>query len=272
MPDRPVAVVTGASSGLGAEFARALAERGYDLILVARRRERLVELGQRLTATYGASAEVLPADLARDEDVERVAGRISEEGHLALLVNNAGFGAMGKFHLAPIERQMEMHRVHVLATVRLTHAALRVLVPLNRGGVINVASVAGFTRMPDHSSYNSTKAWMIAFTEGLYLELKSIGAPVRVQALCPGFTYTEFHDTLGMDRNKFLPFSGWWMTAEFVVADSLEHFDRGDWLVVPSWRYRLLVALLNVLPRAILHPVVTRVARRREAAARPTLH
>lgn len=269
MTDRPVAFITGASSGLGAEFARALAARKNDLVLVARRRERLEELARDLTARHSIAARVLVADLALDEDAETVAQVIAGESRLELLVNNAGFGAVGDFHQAPLDAQMRMHRLHVLTPVRLTHAALQRLVERNRGGVINVSSVAGFSRMPGHASYSSTKAWMIAFTECLHLELRGIHSAVCVQSLCPGYTYTEFHDALHLDRNKIMPNRSFWMTAHFVVNESLKAFDRGKWLVIPGWRYRFLTLLLNLLPRFLLHPVVTRVARRRESAITP---
>lgn len=265
---RPVALITGASSGLGAEFARQLAARKHDLVLVARREEQLKTLAQQLIQKYGIEADVLVADLADDRDVETVAQRISADVRLELLVNSAGFGALGNFFRAELDPQVRMHRVHVLATVRLTHAALTAMVPRKHGGVINVSSVAGFSRMPGHTSYAATKAWMTAFTECLYLELNSIGSPVRIQALCPGFTYTEFHDVLGINRDKLMANRKWWMTSDFVVSESLKGLDNGDWLVVPGWRYRMLVRLLKVIPRPVMHPIVTRVARQREAAAR----
>jgi short-subunit dehydrogenase len=265
-----VALISGASSGIGAAFARALAARGYALVLVARRRDRLEELAGALRRNGGTSVEVLVADLAHDEDLEAVARKVASETQLELLVNNAGFGALGDYHEADLTRQMEMHRVHVLATVRLTHAALRGLVARGRGGVINVSSVAAFARMPGHTSYNATKAWMNAFTECLHLELKRAGSPVRIQALCPGYTYTEFHDALGMDRGKVMPLRGFWMTAEFVVAESLKAFDRGAWLVVPGWRYRLLVGFLKHAPRFLLYTVQMKIARLRISSSEKT--
>lgn len=261
---RPVALVTGASSGLGAEFARQLAARGHDLVLVARREEKLKALAQQLHERHGIDAHVLVADLAADGAVETVVRRISAEPRLELLVNNAGFGALGYFFGAELEPQERMHRVQVLATVRLTHAALSAMVPRGHGGVINVSSVAAFSRIPGHASYAAVKAWMTAFTECLYLELKMLHSPVRIQALCPGFTYTEFHDVLGMDRDKIAASSKWWMTAEFVVCESLKGLDRRKWLVIPGWRYRMLVRLLRAMPRALMHPIMIRVARKRE--------
>jgi short-subunit dehydrogenase len=196
------------------------------------------------------------------------AGRITQEARFRLLVNNAGFGLLGDFAETDISAQFQMYRVHVLATMRLSHAALPCLIRADEGGIINVASVAGFVRMPGHASYASTKDWMIAFTECLHLELRSAGSRTKVQALCPGYTYTEFHNRLGIDRDKLMSLQGFWMTAGFVVAQSLAAFDRGRWLVIPGWRYRLIVSFLGMAPRALLHPIAMRVARRRVNAAR----
>ena len=207
-------MVTGASSGIGAEFARRLARDGFALILVARRREQLEHLAGEL-----GGAEILTADLTLDEELTRVEARIASAPDLDLLVNNAGFGTRGRFWEASLEGQERMHRLHVMATMRLTRAALAAMVPRGRGGVINVSSVAGFGQSPGNISYCATKAWMNSFTEGLDLELRGAGSPVRVQALCPGFTITEFHDAMGTSRDGI---PAWlWMRAGDVVDASL---------------------------------------------------
>ncbi len=260
---RSVALITGASSGIGAEFARALAARNFDLILVARRLHRLEDLAGELSRKNGVTACPMAADLTHEDDLEMVARRLESENRLELLVNNAGFGAMGDFHQAGLAAQSVMHRLHIIAVVRLTHAALPGLVARNRGGVINVSSVAAFARMPGHASYDATKAWMNAFTECLHLELKSIGSRVCIQALCPGYTRTEFHDVLGMDRSRIMPMHSLWMSAEFVVSESLKGLHRGDWVVIPGWRYRAVVRLLEILPRFLLHPLQILMGRNR---------
>jgi short-subunit dehydrogenase len=252
-------LITGASAGIGACFARALARRGYGLILVARRRERLEALARELEAGFGVRVEALPADLASDEGVAAVRGRILR-GELDLLVNNAGFGAPGRFWETDLEVQDRMHRLHVMATERLTHAALGGMVARGRGAVINVSSVAGFAQ-GGATSYSATKAWMNSFTEGLYLELRRAGSPVRVQALCPGFTYSEFHDVAGMDRN-LIPKS-WWMEAEEVVAASLAGLERGELFVVPGARYKALVRLIGIVPGPLRRAGSLIYARRR---------
>ncbi|MGO9262094.1 MAG: SDR family NAD(P)-dependent oxidoreductase [Bryobacteraceae bacterium] len=243
---KPLAAITGASAGLGAVFARKLAARGYDLLLIARRGDRLSELGRELERAHGSAAEVSVADLSAPEDVRRVAQRLAAEPRLALLVNNAGFGTKGAFVDAPIEEQARMHRVHIDALLHLTHAALGGMVERGAGGIINVSSVAAFVRSRGSVSYCATKSWINAFTEGLYLELRGAGSPVTVQALCPGFTYTEFHDVAGVDRATIPKWI--WLSAESVVDASLAGLDRRKLFVVPGWKYRLIVAVVSTLP------------------------
>ena len=243
---RPLALVTGASSGIGATFARHLAAEGYNLVLVARRTDRLEELAADLRARHGIEAATLTADLTLDGDVERVAARLSGAADLALLVNNAGFGTKGLFFEADAAQQDAMHRLHVLATERLTRAALPGMIARGRGGVINVSSVAAFIQGPSNISYCATKAWMNSFTRGLAMELQLLGSPVRVQALCPGYTYSEFHDVMQVNRGE-IP-KGWWLDADFVVAESLRALKGGQVIVVPSFRYHALMWVLKVIP------------------------
>jgi uncharacterized protein len=260
MPDRPLAVITGGSSGIGAMFARKLAERKYDLLLIARREDWLRSLAAELANMYQVEGQWMKADLAADKDVEKVADRVRGAANLGLLVNNAGFGAHGYFAEADVRVQEQMHRVHVLATMRLMHAALANLVPRGVGGIINVASVAGFGQAPGSVSYNATKTWMNSFTEGIAMELGAKGSPVKVQALCPGFTLSEFHDILHADRSA-IP-SSLWMTADFVVSESLRGFDEGKLFVIPGWRYKLIVAAMKLLPASLLRKAAVQGTRR----------
>jgi hypothetical protein len=264
---RTVVAITGASSGIGAAFARKLAP-GHDLLLIARRKERLAELASELTATHPAQVEYLAADLASEEDLAAAAARIANEPRLTLLINNAGFGTKGRFWEASLESQEQMHKLHVMATVRLTHAALGNLVPRDMGGIINVASVAAFIHNPGSVSYSATKTWMTAFTEGLYLELRGKPSNVTVQALCPGFTYSEFHDTMAISRQR-LAGPKFWLTAEEVVDASLDGLRRRKLFVIPGWRYRLLTAILSKLPTAVRLPVEAINGRRRMAESSP---
>lgn len=260
---RDLAVVTGASSGLGAVFARKLASRGYDLVLTARRTERLAELAEELHRRFGARADIQPADLADDADVQRLATYLAGLDRAAVLVNNAGFGTLGLFAETDLAGQDAMARVHVLAPMKLTHAVLPSMLQRHTGAVINVASVAAFFRSPSNVMYCSTKAWLKEFTEGLAIELEGTG--VRTTALCPGLTYSEFHDQLGVDRDSID--AAWWMTAEFVVDQCFRDLDRGRIVSIPGLRYKLLVLLARTLPRKWLNAMAWQRYRRMHAPA-----
>jgi short-subunit dehydrogenase len=260
---QPVALVTGASSGIGEVFARKLSGRGYHLLLVARRRERLEKLAAELK-----SAEFVTADLALDSDLRSIENRIAAESNLQFLVNNAGFGVVGEFYKSDLEPQDRMHRLHIIAVERLTHAALRGMVARQIGNIINVSSVAGYLTTPFSISYCATKAWISSFSEGLHLELRAIHSPVRVQALCPGFTYTEFHQASGVDRSV-IPRS-LWMSAESVVDASLRGLERNRVIVVPGWRYKLFLTVYPRLPRSWKHFIALKYGNiKPQSASRP---
>ena len=193
----------------------------------------------------------------------------SDAADLGLLVNNAGFGSLGYFVQTDPHIQEQMHRLHVLATMRLSHAALSNLLPRAKAGtgIINVSSVAAFAASPQSVSYGATKTWMNRFTEGLAMELAVNSSPVTMQALCPGFILTEFHDVVRMDRSR-IP-AAWWMTADFVVEDSLRGFDRGELFVVPGMRYKLLVWILRLLPGGLIRWGSIRTAQRFKQPKKP---
>jgi short-subunit dehydrogenase len=246
---RGVAVITGATAGIGREFADQLGARGYDLLLVARDRQRLSATAESLAAAHGVAAEAFPADLSRDEEVSLLAERLAATPGLSLLVNNAGFGSRGRLAETDIARQEAMIRLHVLAPMRLTRAALPALLARRSGGVVNVSSVAGFIYSAGNVNYCATKAYLTTFSEGLAVELHGTG--VRVQALCPGFTRTEFHARMsesGETHPRFL-----WLSARAVVAYSLECLERGGPVVcVPGFRWRLIVLAIRHLPRSLI--------------------
>jgi len=244
--ERPLAAITGASSGIGATFARRLAP-DHDLLLIARRLDRLQTLAGELAERHGTRAECIEADLIRESDAAAIAAKLATAERLSLLVNNAGFGTPGRFWEADLATQEAMHKLHVMATLKLTHAALGNMVARDSGAVINVASVASFIRSARSASYCATKSWMSVFTEALYLELRSVRSNVAIQALCPGFTYSEFHDVAGLDR-RGLASASFWMSAEEVVEASLDGLRRGKLFVVPGWRYRMMTSILGKLP------------------------
>ena len=239
----PVALITGASGGIGATFARKLAARGYDLILIARREDRLRELSSQLSTVH---TETIATDLTTDEGIKLAEEAVRSCPRLELLVNNAGFGTLGRFWEADLRGQEQMHALHVMAAMRLTHEALKCMVERGHGAVINVSSVAAFGQSEGNVSYCATKAWMNAFTQGLDLELKGIKSKVKVQALCPGFTISEFHDTLGVDRKNIPAFL--WMQADVVVEASLRGLGRGQVVVIPGLIYKIGAAVMWHLP------------------------
>jgi len=238
--ERKTAIVTGASSGIGAAFARELAARRYDLILVARREDRLAALAEECRGMGAGAADILPADLAKPEDVERIAKRIRELPALDLLVNNAGFGTTGFFADVEWRKHQDMIQVHVTASLLLAHTALPGMKARRQGGIINVSSLSAYLAMPNAVTYCATKMCLITFSEALAKELAGTG--VRVQALCPGFTYTEFHDTPEFAQFKRTDVSaGMWMKAEDVARESLDGLETGQVVFIPGWKYRLLM-------------------------------
>jgi short-subunit dehydrogenase len=235
------ALITGASSGIGEEFARQLARRGYQLILVARRQDRLLALASELDEKCNVTVQVLPLDLATEEGTMRAEECIRTTPDLELLVNNAGFGFSGYFGKINISQHLKMIQVHVSASVRLTHAAIPGLISKNRGGIINVASVAAFVPW-GNVTYNATKAYLVAFSEALNVEMRRKN--VRVQALCPGFTETEFHDSPELSRIRNFPLpKSLWLSSEFVVAESLKALDRGKVICIPGFLYWVIAGL-----------------------------
>jgi short-subunit dehydrogenase len=191
----PTAIVTGASAGIGAAFVRRLAKERYDLVLVARDEARLDALAKETASAYGVRADVLAADLGTDDGVAAVEERAGRDD-VAMLVNNAGFGHRGRFLAVPVEDELAMLRVHVDAVLRLTTAAVRGMAERRAGDVVNVASVAAFF---PRGTYGASKAWVVSFSQAVRQDLA--GSGVRVIALCPGFTHTEFHDRAGMDMS-----------------------------------------------------------------------
>jgi len=233
------ALITGASAGLGAEFARQLAAAGTGLVLVARRLDRLEELARGLRAKHGVAVEVLRADLSTEEGLAGNEHAISGIGDLDLLVNNAGYGGKTGFVRGEEADHLKMVRVQVDATVRLTKAALPGMIGRGRGAVINVASVAAFSPFSG-AMYSGTKAFLVMFSQNLQAEVRSKG--ITLQALCPGMTHTEFHQAAGIDES-IVP-APFWMTAEQVVRVSLRRVGHGV-VCIPGWYNKGLAFLMR---------------------------
>jgi short-subunit dehydrogenase len=243
---RPCALITGATAGLGAEFAVQLAAAGSDLVLVARNSERLAERAAELRERFGVDVEVLAADLTDPASLKRVEARASAtERPISMLVNNAGYGLVAQFDRNSVEQEDHHLALHVRAPLRLMHAALRQMLPRHSGTILNVASVAGFT---PRGSYGAAKAWVLSFSRWANWHYRSGG--VRVTAVAPGFVRTEFHQRMGV-RAERIP-RMLWLEAPRVVRTALRDAARGKAISVPSLRYKALVALTHVLPTSVI--------------------
>lgn len=238
--NQPTALITGASSGIGAAFAHQLAADNYHLILAARREEKLNALATEIQTKHAITVKVLPADLTQPNDVKRVVEQIKTCKDLALLINNAGFGISGNFWNVKIQNHLDMIQVHDIATVQLTYAALPGMLDRHTGAIINVSSIAAFVARSSGTMYHTTKAFLNAFSEGLHTELR--GSGIKVQVLCPGFTITGFHDTpeyKNFRRSSLPKFA--WLTAGQVARESLSDLQKGKLISIPGAFYRWFV-------------------------------
>ena len=236
------ALVTGASSGIGLAFTHELASRGFDILLTARRRDRLEALASELTRAHKVRTHILVEDLADGQATERLVGHLTEQGlTVDVLVNNAGFGVPGRYTSTTWAQQREFLQVLVIAVAELTHALLPGMIERQWGRIINVASLAGLLPgVAGHTLYAASKAFVISFSESLSLETAHAG--VHVTASCPGFTLTEFHDVTGTrDKVKQLP-AYMWLDARRVARESCDAVEAGVPVYVPGRLNRSLAA------------------------------
>jgi short-subunit dehydrogenase len=254
-----VALVTGASAGIGRAFAVGLAARGHDLVLVARDGARLDALAADLAAAHGIAAEVLAADLLAPDGVAAVEARLTDSVHpLDVLVNNAGFGTYGRFVDLDVDHEVEEVELNVVALLRLTHAALGAMERRGTGAILNVSSLAAYQPNPVSATYGATKAFVHSFTHAVREEARATG--VTVMLVCPGYTHTEFHERAGLgptDVPEFL-----WQSADTVVAAALRDLDRGRSVSIPGVVNQTAAALSSVAPAGITRRVAHLVIKR----------
>ena len=254
-----VVVVTGASSGIGAALARRLARDRHDVVLTARRIDRLEQLARELAAAHGIQATAIPSDLARPDGPATLVSELDRRGlEVDWLVNNAGFATAGRFDRLPIDRELEEIRLNVKAPVDLTGRLLPGMVARRRGVVMNVASVAGFGPMPYTATYAATKAFLLSFSEALAVELSGTG--VRVVCVCPGFTRTEFQEKAKIHANVMPSFT--WMSAEQVADQAVRAAGRSGVLVNGTMN-SLTTVFMRLAPRGLVARVAAAAMRGR---------
>jgi short-subunit dehydrogenase len=249
--DRPCALVTGATSGIGAAFASRLAQKGFDLILHGRRQKELMDRAKNLERIYSTSIEIIIAELSRPEEIRKVEERINSLDWLDMLVNNAGYWEPGVFWEHSPDSLEAMIMVHNVAPVRFIRAALPRMLERDKGDIINVSSLGAYFNMVTLENYGGTKAYLISFTESLHVAL--MGTGIRVQALTPGFTVTEFHSRLGADFTKE---QRTWMQPEKVVDESLRALGKGLVVCIPGFKRRFIVKLASMLPRPVYYRIM----------------
>lgn len=245
--DTPIALITGATAGIGAEFARQLAAGGFDLVLVARDAARLEKRAAELRAEFGVTVEVLAADLVSRRDLATVEARVGASGarRVTMLVNNAGSGLPKPFDENPVDEEQRLLDLLVTAPMRLAHAALRQMLATGSGTIVNIASVAEFT---PRGTYGASKAWMLSFSRWANLTYRRRG--VAVTAVAPGFMHTEFHDRMQVSKDGVPEFL--WLDAVTLVRLALRDVAKGRALSIPTLRYKFVVLLSGLLPKRIV--------------------
>jgi short-subunit dehydrogenase len=256
------AFVTGASSGLGAEFALQLSRLGYDLLLTARRADRLQQVADSIASVSGVQVRIFPADLSKMQDIEQLVSTLASLPALDLLVNDAGFGTVGRFYRVDPAKELAMMHVHMIAPVMFCRAVLPGMLLRNHGAIINVSSLAGLISIRN-VVYQSTKSFLVNFSLSLHAEL--LGSQVNIQVLCPGFVLTQFHDTpeyTHFSRDSVPHFL--WMTPTQVVTESLKALEHHRLICIPGSIYKLAGALgRNSLSAGLIRSAAMFILRRR---------
>ena len=246
---RPIALVTGASAGIGAAFVELLAVKGHDLVITARDLNRLEESAARLRTEYGIEVEVIKADLSTNEGIKTIELRLENRSRpIEVLINNAGFGINKAFTVSERQSENDLLDVLVRAPLRFMHAVLPAMKERDSGTIINVSSVAGWIA---GGTYSAAKSYLTVLSESIHTELQ--GTNVKVHALCPGFTRTEFHQRGRMKMTGLPDFL--WLDARKVVENSWRRAQQGKAISIPGYQYKILTVLMRYLPRPVVRKV-----------------
>lgn len=254
---KKTACITGATSGIGAAFAKKFAEQGFDLIITGRRKEIIESLSTNLSNEYKVNVKVIIAELSDDERLGLLTKTVKETKNIEILVNNAGFNKESYFHEEDSSTYENMIKVHNLALIRLCHCVLPNMISMGKGIIINVSSMGALTPLPISAVSSASKSFMKLFSESIHLELKGTG--VKVQALCPGMTITDFHERLGFDKKTYYKDKGLMkaMTPEEVVEVSLQYLAKDKAICIPGRHNQILSYLVKILPQSLIYKIVS---------------
>ncbi len=257
--EKPFAVITGASSGIGEAFALGLALMGFNLMIIARRENKLQEIAKELRDKQDIDVLVIKADLSKIEDIDMVYEKLRETENITLLINNAGFGVSGSFIESDLTKQIDMINVHNIASFQFCKAVLPQMIERNTGTIINVSSIGGLMVKYGGVTYTTTKAFLVTLSEALQEELRHTN--IKIQALCPGMTESGFHNTKEFERfDKSIVPKKFWMSSYEVAQKSLEALSKKKTVYVPGFRNRLIVTLSN---SKIFEKIIKSLAKRK---------
>lgn len=241
------AVITGATSGIGAAYASEFAKQGYDLIITGRRKEKIEAVATQIRQKYNVNVDVILTELSETEGIKKLVDFMKEK-KIEVLVNNAGFGANSLYQVSDLSIMEQLAKVNVIAPMELIHAVLPGMVKQSSGTIINISSESVYMIIPQNAVYTGAKTFLKSFSEGLYLDL--MGTGVKVMAVCPGLTHTDFHEKMGMDKSRQINKGQIeWMSPEEVVDISLRDMKKGKVVCIPGNHTKMLTYLLNMMPR-----------------------
>ncbi|MDP4093924.1 MAG: SDR family oxidoreductase [Bacillota bacterium] len=251
MLQNKTAVITGATSGIGAAYASKFAQQGYDLIITGRRKEKIEATATQIRQKYNVNVDVILTELSETEEIKNLTDFMKEK-EIGVLVNNAGFGANSLYQTSDLTIMEQLAKVNVIAPMELIHAVLPGMVVRGKGTIINISSESVYMIIPKNAVYTAAKSFLKSFTEGLHLDL--MGTGVKVMAVCPGLTHTDFHEKMGMEKSRQINKGQIkWMSPEEVVDISLRDMKKGKVVCIPGNHTKMLTHLLNMMPRRIYY-------------------